>query len=231
MHPRRRFSRNDMEIKDIRLKNVLPDVFADIAGASHIASSEIWLSEVKLQRGANYLVYAESGTGKSSLCSYLYGERRDYSGRILFDSADISRFGQGRWSELRQKSLAYLPQQLSLFPELTVTENIEIKNRLTNFRSATEIGAMLERMEIADKAEVRARYLSIGQQQRVAIIRALCQPFDFLLLDEPVSHLDARNNVSVAEMISEEATRQGASIIATSVGNNISIRDFVTLHL
>ncbi len=220
-----------MEIKDIRLENVLPEVFADIAGASHIASSEIWLNEVKLHRGVNYLVYAESGTGKSSLCSYIYGERHDYAGRILFDGADISRFGQSRWSELRQKSLAYLPQQLSLFPELTVTENIEIKNRLTNFRSAAEIGVMLERMEIADKADVRARYLSIGQQQRVAIIRALCQPFDFLLLDEPVSHLDTRNNASVAEMITEAASQQGASIVATSVGNNISIRDFVTLHL
>lgn len=210
---------------------MLPDVFADMAGAPHISSSEIWLGDVSLKRGTSYLVYAESGTGKSSLCSYIYGERRDYSGRILFDGADISGFGRERWSELRRKSLAYLPQQLSLFPELTVVENIEIKNRLTGFRSSDEIMAMLERMEIADKANVRARYLSIGQQQRVAIIRALCQPFDFLLLDEPVSHLDARNNASVAEMIAETASKQGASIVATSVGNNISIRDFVTLHL
>lgn len=220
-----------MEIKEIRLEKVLPDVFSDMSEAPQIASSEVWLSDVGLQRGVNYLVFAESGMGKSSLCSYIYGERCDYSGSILFDGADIRRFGQSRWSEIRQRSLAYLPQQLSLFPELTVSENIEIKNRLTNFRSAAEIGAMLERMGIADKADTRARYLSIGQQQRVAIIRALCQPFDFLLLDEPVSHLDARNNASVAEMIAEAASQQGASILATSVGNNISIRDFVTLHL
>lgn len=220
-----------MEIKEIRLERVLPDVFADMSDAPQIAASEVWLGDVGLRRGENYLVYAESGMGKSSLCSYIYGERSDYSGRILFDGADIRSFSQSRWSEVRRRSLAYLPQQLSLFPELTVAENIEIKNRLTHFRTAAEIAAMLERMGIAEKADTRARYLSIGQQQRVAIIRALCQPFDFLLLDEPVSHLDARNNASVAEMIAEAASQQGASILATSVGNNISIRDFVTLHL
>ncbi len=82
---------------------------------------------------------------------------------------------------------------------------------------------MLTALELGHKADVPAGHLSVGQQQRVAIVRALCQPFDFILLDEPVSHLDARNNVAVAELILTESVAQGAGIIATSVGNNISI--------
>lgn len=65
--------------------------------------------------------------------------------------------------------------------------------------------------------------MSVGQQQRVGIIRAVCQPFDFLMLDEPVSHLDEGNNRIAAELVMAEARRQGAGIIATSVGNHISI--------
>ena len=61
--------------------------------------------------------------------------------------------------------------------------------------------------------------MSIGQQQRVAIIRSIRQPFDFILLDEPVSHLDPDNNRIAAGIIAEEAERQGAAVISTSVGN------------
>ena len=68
-------------------------------------------------------------------------------------------------------------------------------------------------------------------QQRVALIRCLCQPFSFLLLDEPVSHLDEQNNQIAASIIMEQARLQGASIIATSVGNNIKISTDSTLRL
>ena len=109
------------------------------------------------------------------------------------------------------------------FPELTAMENIMIKNRLTGCKSRQWILEALERLEIAVKADTPASRLSVGQQQRVAIIRALCQPFDFILIDEPVSHLDSRNNAIVASLIDEEARANGAAVIATSVGNKITI--------
>lgn len=199
--------------------------------SAHIVASQVWLREVEFSKPSDYLVFAESGTGKSSLCSFIYGARRDYSGRILFNGEDVRGYTPDRWAELRKRSLAYLPQQLSLFPELTAMENIEIKNRLTGYKTRAQIMDMLEAMGIPEKADERAQTLSIGQQQRVAIVRALCQPFDFMLLDEPVSHLDARNNSVVASLISEAARQQGASIIATSVGNDISLSDFTTLKL
>ncbi|MDE6693281.1 MAG: ATP-binding cassette domain-containing protein, partial [Muribaculaceae bacterium] len=80
-----------------------------------------------------------------------------------------------------------------------------------------------ERLEIGAKMKQPVAKLSIGQQQRVAIIRALAQPFSFILLDEPVSHLDRRNNLIVASMILEHAREQGAGVITTSVGNPLLI--------
>lgn len=218
-------------IQRITLESALPHVFTGMEQESPLSDSEVWLREVNLVRGRHYMVEAESGTGKSSLCSFIYGARGDYHGRILFDGADVKGFGIDRWCELRRTSLAYLPQEMMLFPELTVIENIEIKNRLTGFRDRKWIERALDELEIAHKIDQPAALLSIGQQQRVAIVRALCQPFDFLLLDEPVSHLDSRNNAKGAALIGREAEAQGASVIATSVGNKLALTYHHTLRL
>ncbi len=207
-----------MRINTISIDNLLPEVFRGTT-----PKSEIWLSEVSFIRGEHYLIRAESGTGKSSLCSYLYGNRNDYSGSIAYDGLDIRSFSIEKWCDLRKYNLALLPQEMRLFSELSVMENIDIKNRITNHKSEKEIRDMLARMEIEDKTDTPVKKLSIGQQQRVAIIRTLCQPFDFLLLDEPVSHLDERNNAIAASMIMNEARKNDASIIATSVGNDLKI--------
>lgn len=219
-------------IENIELKRVLPQVFRGSEKEAPVKDSELWLREsVVFSRGRNYIIEAESGTGKSSLCAFIYGSRRDYDGQILFDGQDAAALSIDRWCELRRRSLAYLPQEMRLFPELTVMENVMIKNRLTDFRSGDEIRRMLSRLEIEGKAGERAGRLSVGQQQRAAIIRALCQPFDFILIDEPVSHLDARNNQAVASLIAEEAGRQGAAVIATSVGNKIRLEEFELMRL
>lgn len=219
-------------IGEISLRKVLPHVFRGSEVESPVKDSELWLrEEVIFRRGGYYLIEAESGTGKSSLCAYIYGSRRDYDGRILFDGRDVAEFSIARWCELRRTSLAYLPQEMRLFPELSVMDNIRIKNRLTDFRTEAEITALLDRLELGHKAASPAGLLSVGQQQRVAIVRALCQPFDFLLIDEPVSHLDSRNNEAVASLIDEEASSRGAAVIATSVGNKIRLPEYTLMKL
>ena len=193
--------------------------------------SDVWLQDISLERGKRYLISAESGTGKSSMCSYIFGYRQDYSGVITFDGQDIRTLTVAQWCEVRQRHIAYLPQDMRLFSELTAMENVELKNRLTGFKSRGEIIQLFEALGIADKQDSLAGKLSIGQQQRVAIIRTLCQPCDFILLDEPVSHLDDENNRIVARIITDEATRQGAGIIATSVGNHLKMDDATLINL
>ena len=213
-------------MEKIELNNTLPRVFAGQNGIH----SDVWQQNITLERGKHYLISAESGTGKSSMCSYIYGYRQDYSGVIAFDGHDIKTLTIAQWCDIRQRHIAYLPQDMRLFGELTAMENVELKNRLTGFKSHDDIHRLFEELGLADKKDSVVAKLSIGQQQRVAIIRTLCQPCDFILLDEPVSHLDDENNRIVARLITEEATRQGAGVIATSVGNHLKM-EALTFYL
>ena len=218
-------------IDTITLVRTLPQVFRGSEGEGHVAASGVWLHTLTLQRPGRYLIEAESGTGKSSLCAYIFGNRHDYDGQILFNGRDTAAFTVSDWCVVRRRHLALLPQEMGLFPELTAMQNILVKNRLTDAYTAAEIRAMLCRLEVDGKADTPAGLLSIGQQQRVALVRALCQPIDFLLLDEPVSHLDARNNAAAAALVDRVAAANGAAVITTSVGNPLALENCNILKL
>ena len=206
-------------MKSIHLRQTLPQVFAD----RNSITSDIWHKNVVFSKGEMYLIEAASGTGKSSLCSYIYGYRNDYQGIINFDETNIKAYSVEQWVNLRKHSLSMLFQDLRLFTELTALENIQLKNNLTGYKKKKEILALFETMGIADKAHIKAGKLSFGQQQRVAFIRALCQPFDFIFLDEPISHLDDCNGKIMSNLLLEEAGRQEAGIIVTSIGKHIEL--------
>lgn len=218
---------SETKIEEITLVDMLPRVFV----SEKIPPSDVWRSHLTFRRGCRYRIEAASGGGKSSLCAYIYGSRNDYEGRLLFDGEDTAGFGIGKWQELRRRNIAYLPQELALFPELTAVQNIKLKNDLTGAVDNRWIEERMERLGIASRRDYPVGRMSIGQQQRVAIIRSVCQPFDFILLDEPVSHLDDANNRIAAEIITEEAARYGAAIISTSVGNAIHIEGMEGLKL
>lgn len=206
-------------MKSIHLRQTLPQVFAD----RNSITSDIWHKNVVFSKGEMYLIEAASGTGKSSLCSYIYGYRNDYQGIINFDETNIKAYSVEQWVNLRKHSLSMLFQDLRLFTELTALENIQLKNNLTGYKKKKEILALFETMGIADKVHIKAGKLSFGQQQRVAFIRALCQPFDFIFLDEPISHLDDSNGKIMSDLLLEEAGRQEAGIIVTSIGKHIEL--------
>ena len=203
----------------IHLINILPEVFANRPDFT----SDVWSKDVCFERGKAYLVEDTSGTGKSSLCSYIYGYRNDYQGIIGFDGNNIRNLSVKDWVDIRKHSLSMLFQDLRLFTELTAMENVLLKNSLTGFKKKKDIKDMFYELGIGDKMEVPVGKMSFGQQQRVALIRALCQPFDFLFMDEPVSHLDEVNAKNMGRILTEEAMRQGAGVIVTSIGKHLDL--------
>lgn len=204
-------------MNSIRLQKTLPTVFAD----RNTITSDIWHQDITFYKGKRYLIEAASGTGKSSLCSYIYGYRHDYQGIINFDGRNIRSFSVNEWVKSRRQSLSILFQELRLFPELTALENVQLKNLLTGYKKKKDILALFELLGITDKINEKAGKLSFGQQQRVAFIRCLCQPFDFIFLDEPVSHLDDENGTIMSRILSDEAEKQGAGILITSIGKHL----------
>lgn len=207
-------------METITLNGVLPRVFQPHADGIH---SDVWQKEATFTKGKTYLIEASSGRGKSTFCSYLIGYRRDYSGTLLFDNTDTMTYRVADWVSVRRSHVSMLFQELRLFPELTAMENVLIKNRITDFKSEAEISQWFDAMGIADKKSVPIGLMSIGQQQRVGMMRALVQPFDFIVTDEPVSHLDDHNSAVMGQIMMQEARRQGAGVIVTSIGRHIDM--------
>jgi len=200
----------------IRLENLIPLPLLE----QKRNGPGIWESpSVLFEPGKSYLIEAPSGKGKTSLLSVIFGIRHDYRGRVYFDDRDISTHSSREWSAVRKEQLSFIFQGLELFPELSALENIRLKNMITHFRPDKEIREFAERLEIGAFLDKKAGILSFGQQQRVAIIRALCQPFRFLLADECFSHMDRRISRNALEMIREECNTQGAGMIMTSLSS------------
>ena len=205
---------------NIKLENVLPH---PLASMSHSATS-IWNARIELFPGQKVIADAYSGKGKSTLIALLFGVRNDYDGTIYFDDNAISTFSMNEWSELRRNNVSAVFQDLQLFPNLSVKDNLLLKNQLTNSYSEKEIAQLIESVGLKDKWGQKCGNLSMGQQQRVAIVRSLLQPFDWLFLDEPFSHLDKVNTDICLELILEKVDTNNSGVLLTTLGEDYSIK-------
>jgi putative ABC transport system ATP-binding protein len=200
----------------IHCHQVIPKPMSD-----SILESDIWLRDITFTENKIYQIVAPSGTGKTSLVHILFGIRNDFTGTILFDDTDISSFRNHDWSSIRKSHISIVFQGLGLFPELNISENIAIKNKLTHYKSEEEIRFLIQTCGLESHTHKNAGILSFGQRQRLAIIRALCQPFDFILLDEPFSHLDEKNTEICMHILEEELQKRNASAIITSLNKQL----------
>lgn len=208
---------------NINITSIIPIYFTP-------ASSEVWSKDFDLAPNEKYLMKAASGSGKSSFFNFLYGLNNKYSGTILFDATDIASHTEIEWTALRREKVSIVFQGLRLFPELTALENIQLKNQLTNYKTEAEILTYMNQLNVAELAHKKAETLSYGQQQRVAIVRALCQPFELLLLDEPFSHIDDVQITNATQLITEEVSKRKATLVIASLGNSYDI-DYTKIFL
>jgi len=199
------------------LDNVLPLPLKD----AQLVTESVWNSSTLLNGNEFSLLKASSGTGKSSFVAFLYGLRSDYTGEISLNGKSLKKHTSNDWAQLRQKELAIVWQELRLFPELTGRENIAINTKLSK-ESLAENGLenMAADLGISHKLDQPCNQLSMGQQQRVALIRALMQPFSFLILDEPFSHLDKDNTQLACNLIEDRCKKLGAGVLITSLGED-----------
>jgi ABC-type lipoprotein export system ATPase subunit len=183
-----------------------------------LKDSGIWDTEVSFEKGKNYLVTAPSGKGKSTFLHILYGLRDDYEGRATYDGRTLREIPAEEWAEIRCRISSMVFQDLRLFLDLSVRENLLLKNQLTAALTEDRIRDMAKQLGIGELWDKKASTLSYGQRQRVAIVRGLCQPFDYLFLDEPFSHLDEENIRIASELIRERSEECGAGLLHVSLG-------------
>jgi ABC-type lipoprotein export system ATPase subunit len=199
----------------IRLRNCVPDPLKD-----RDQDSDIWGKDVVLAPGSFIRLLAPSARGKTTLISCLYGTRSDYSGEILFDGEDRRKMKPGRLSQCRRESLAIVFQDLRLFDGLSGVENVLIKARLAGGAGKAEIAAFASELGMEKAMEKKVGIMSWGEKQRVALIRALVQPFEWILLDEPFSHLDSANRERACAAIKRETAKRKAGLIITCLDEN-----------
>ncbi|RUA29366.1 MAG: ABC transporter [Bacteroidetes bacterium] len=198
----------------ITLNNFIPNPLSE----TFSGESDVWKkNNLVLNDAFVTAIISESGKGKSSLLSSIYGLRKDYQGEISIDNKDIRTYDLVNWTYLRRVRLSMVFQSLQLFPKLTAMENIMLKNSLRNHKTMDEIQHWISLLGMQPYINQTAATLSFGQQQRIAIIRALCQPYTTILLDEPFSHLDSANAEIAWEIITEESKSKQANIIITGL--------------
>ncbi len=208
----------------IHFFNVIPEPLADSPGAGRI-----WRQNRVFFKEKNYVILAGSGRGKTTLINIIGGTRSDYRGDAFFDETNLRAIKPDDFAQIRATQVSIMHQDLRLFAQLTARQNIDLNPE--NNRDTAHIEKMAARLGILPLLDKPCGRLSLGQQQRVALIRALVRPFEWVLLDEPFSHLDAINAKIAMECIAETAKERRAGIIATSLGNTEMFNDFEILEL
>ena len=175
--------------------------------------SEIWKTDCLFEREKYYHIKAPSGKGKSTLMACLYGLQKEYSGDIFLGEKALKKMSIDEVCEIRKNKVSIVFQDLKLFEHHSAIDNIELKRQQSNHYSHQDIQRMSQQLGIEHAINRPIHSLSYGERQRTAIIRALIQPFDYLLLDEPFSHLDNDNTEKASTLILEEVQKRNASII------------------
>jgi ABC-type lipoprotein export system ATPase subunit len=198
------------------LDNLVPIPLSD-----QLQESQVWATHCPIDASKRYFVEAPSGRGKTTFQHILYGLRQDYTGTVrlqaLGQAFALSELTLDQWAAIRQKELSVVFQDLRLFPKLTAWDNLQLKNQLTGHQTDARMREMAEQLDVAQLLDKKCGELSYGQRQRFAIIRALCQPFRFLIMDEPFAHLDSANVARCCTLIQNECTQQGAGFAVASL--------------
>jgi len=213
----------------ISLKNIVP---IPLKVKILATQKDVWNKEISFNKNEFTKIVAPSGTGKTTLMHFLYNLRNDYEGTILYDDINIQTINSADIATYRQNKLSVIFQDLRLFPQLTAKENIELKRTMTEpFYPSEKIDEMAEILGITHILNQQTGKCSYGEQQRIAIIRALIQPFELLLMDEPFSHLDNNNIAKAAALIEEECKKRNAGFVITDLDEDQHFKYTRVLHL
>ena len=211
---------------DIIIQDIIPHPLDGI----YRPDSDVWNKEVTFKQGDYYLIDAKSGKGKSTFIQLLYGIRRDFKGKLFLNGTDAFHFTKNELALLRQQEISILFQDLRLFLDLTALENIQLNCKLAHSPWAERIPEMAKSLQVSTLLNKKVGLLSYGERQRIALLRALVQPFKWILLDEPFSHLDKENAQACLALLIEIAESQDAGIILTSLGDETNYIPFLN-HL
>jgi putative ABC transport system ATP-binding protein len=173
---------------------------------------------LRIQHGEFVAIVGPSGSGKSTLLGIIAGLDNPSSGQVWIDGVDITRMSEGRLAAIRNEKIGMVYQAFNLIPTLTAQENVEVPLYVGHHPGSPAARAreILTLVGLGHRLRNRPHQLSGGEQQRVAVARALATRPAIVIMDEPTGNLDQQNSENVLAMIRDLRTQTGTTfIIAT----------------
>ncbi len=180
---------------------------------------------LSVERGEFLAIMGSSGSGKSTLLNLIGGMDLPDSGKIIVDNEDITAYAEERLTAFRRKKIGFIFQFFNLLPNISVRENIEMP-LLLNRKEMPDgtISEYLHLVGLAGRENSLPSQLSGGEQQRVAIVRALIHDPAIILADEPTGNLDSRTGMPIVELIKETAAARNKTIVMVTHNTAVAER-------
>ncbi|WP_396159719.1 ABC transporter ATP-binding protein [Flavobacterium sp.] len=177
------------------------------------------------QAGSTILVTGNSGKGKTTYLHILAGMLQPNSGEILIDNIDFTNLKGSKADKFRGKNIGVVFQKSHFIASLSVLENLEMASWLATGKKHTKRAKeLLNKLDILEQAHKQPSQLSVGQQQRVSIARALMNEPKVLLADEPTSSLDDKNADNVIELLESLSKEYKAALIIVTHDSRIKAK-------
>ena len=168
----------------------------------------------EVQSGEQMVLVGRSGCGKTTLLHTIAGITRADSGEIVIDGIDIARLSEPGVDKVRAAKLGYVFQTFNLLPGFTALENVLLGMTFGRGRKdPLRARQLLDRVGLSHRLAHKPAALSVGEQQRVAVARALANKPSLLLADEPTANIDPRNQQKIVDLIRETCREEGVSLI------------------
>jgi putative ABC transport system ATP-binding protein len=172
--------------------------------------------QFELGCGEHAALAGGSGSGKTTLLHIIAGVLRADSGSVSVDDTELTALSESARDAWRARCLGYVFQTFNLLQGYTALENVLLGMAFGNGMDRGRAQELLERLGLADRMHHRPRQLSIGQQQRVAVARALANAPVLVLADEPTGNLDAANAGDALRLLRESCDEEGAALLVVS---------------
>lgn len=185
-------------------------------GSGEIAVSALRGVSVAVEKGEFVAIMGPSGSGKSTLLTLLGGVETPSSGQVLLEGTDLASLNDDDRTRLRRRRIGFIFQSFNLLPNLSALENVSLPLELDGVVTReAEQRAMnaLELVEMTQRKTHRPAQLSGGEQQRVAVARALAIQPAVLLADEPTGNLDTRQAQRISELLTDLVSSRGQTIV------------------
>ena len=196
---------------------------------SYSGTTSLEFPDFNCQSGNKLLLLGNSGTGKTTLLHLLCGLIRPDSGSMQVAGLDLNTLSDRELDKFRGRELGIVFQQSHFVQSLTVAENIALPTMLTGSNIATDelkvrTHELLDRLGIGHKFDSYPKDLSVGEQQRASIARALVHKPSVVFADEPTSALDDKSTESVIRLLEDETEKVGASLIIVTHDSRLKNR-------